>query len=98
MALANILGVRVLLGTASAQQGVEARSAAAQTRPTGIVQEFSLTAGETQWQIAPGVVTTAWAYNGTVPGPELRVQEGDTVRVTFTNNLPAPTTIHWHGV
>src|SRR5438270_2931617 len=40
----------------------------------------------------------AWAYNGTVPGPELRVTQGDRVRVTLVNHLPAATTIHWHGV
>jgi FtsP/CotA-like multicopper oxidase with cupredoxin domain len=40
----------------------------------------------------------AWTYNGTVPGPELRVTQGDRIRVTLVNHLPAPTTIHWHGV
>src|SRR5262245_6178884 len=39
-----------------------------------------------------------WTYNGTVPGPVLRVTEGDRVRVTLTNRLPVATTIHWHGV
>lgn len=41
---------------------------------------------------------TAWTYNGTIPGPELRVTEGDRVRVTLLNQLPVGTTIHWHGV
>jgi len=40
----------------------------------------------------------AWGYNGQVPGPEVRVREGDRVRVTLRNRLPVPTTIHWHGV
>ena len=40
----------------------------------------------------------AWAFNGVVPGPELRVNQGDRVRVTLVNNLPESTTIHWHGV
>ena len=39
-----------------------------------------------------------WAYNGSVPGPTLRVRLGETLRVTFTNRLPQETTIHWHGV
>ncbi|HMA35487.1 MAG TPA: multicopper oxidase family protein [Chloroflexia bacterium] len=39
-----------------------------------------------------------WTYNGTVPGPELRVTEGDRVRVTLINHLPAATSIHWHGL
>src|SRR5215472_17241048 len=40
----------------------------------------------------------AWTYDGTVPGPELRVVQGDRLRVTLVNHLPASTTIHWHGV
>jgi len=40
----------------------------------------------------------AWAYDGTVPGPELRVTQGDRVRVTLVNHLPDSTSIHWHGI
>jgi hypothetical protein len=40
----------------------------------------------------------AWTYDGSVPGPELRVRQGDRLRVTLVNHLPAATTIHWHGV
>lgn len=39
-----------------------------------------------------------WGYNGTVPGPMLRVRQGDRVHVRFTNELPEPTSIHWHGI
>ena len=39
-----------------------------------------------------------WAFNGTVPGPELRVRQGDRVRVTLVNHLPDSTSIHWHGL
>ena len=39
-----------------------------------------------------------WGFNGTVPGPELRVQQGDHVQVTLVNNLSVATTIHWHGM
>lgn len=40
----------------------------------------------------------AWTFNGSVPGPELRVTQGDRVRITLINHLPVSTTIHWHGV
>ncbi|MBI1760852.1 MAG: copper oxidase [Acidobacteria bacterium] len=40
----------------------------------------------------------AWGYNGSVPGPTIEVQEGDRVRIIFTNNLPEPTAPHWHGL
>jgi FtsP/CotA-like multicopper oxidase with cupredoxin domain len=51
-----------------------------------------------QWPILEGVSVTAYTYNGTVPGPLIRVTEGDQVRVVVKNELPDPTTIHWHGV
>lgn len=38
------------------------------------------------------------AYNGQVPGPRLEAKPGDTVRIRFTNNLPDPTNIHYHGL
>ncbi len=37
-------------------------------------------------------------YNGQVPGPRLEARPGDTVRIRFTNNLPDPTNIHYHGL
>lgn len=43
-------------------------------------------------------VVDAWGYNGSLPGPTIEVQEGDRVRIHFTNNLPEPTTPHWHGL
>jgi FtsP/CotA-like multicopper oxidase with cupredoxin domain len=42
--------------------------------------------------------TDVWAYNGTVPGPEIRVRQGDRVRINVTNGLGEETTVHWHGV
>jgi FtsP/CotA-like multicopper oxidase with cupredoxin domain len=42
--------------------------------------------------------TEVWAYDGRVPGPELRVKQGDRLRVAVTNRLPEGTTVHWHGV
>jgi FtsP/CotA-like multicopper oxidase with cupredoxin domain len=60
--------------------------------------DITLTASEFDHELMPGVVVRAWGYNGTMPGPELRVTEGDTVRVTLRNELPVPTTIHWHGL
>ncbi|MDN0073406.1 multicopper oxidase family protein [Crenobacter sp. SG2303] len=45
-----------------------------------------------------GVKTTAWAYNGQLPGPAIVAREGDSVEIVFTNRLNQPTTIHWHGM
>jgi hypothetical protein len=62
------------------------------------VKVFTLTAEPVLWTLTDGAVATAWTYNGTVPGPMIRVTEGDRVRINFTNNLPEATTIHWHGI
>jgi len=40
----------------------------------------------------------AWGYNGTTPGPTIEVNEGDHVRIIVTNELPEPTSVHWHGI
>jgi len=42
--------------------------------------------------------TAIWGYQGTVPGPTLRVARGEELRVRVINDLPEPTTVHWHGV
>ena len=45
-----------------------------------------------------GPPTAVWAYNGSIPGPTLRVRQGDTLRVRVANDLPEGTTVHWHGL
>jgi len=67
-------------------------------RPNGTVRTFDVVAAPARVSLAGGVATDVWAYNGQVPGPQLRVRLGETVRVRFTNRLPQATTIHWHGV
>lgn len=53
--------------------------------------------GTVDWGIGAG--TPVWAYNGTVPGPVLYAEVGDTLRARLTNELPdVDTTIHWHGM
>jgi FtsP/CotA-like multicopper oxidase with cupredoxin domain len=42
--------------------------------------------------------TPVWAYNKTVPGPELRVRQAEPVRVVVTNNIGEDTTVHFHGI
>jgi plastocyanin len=61
-------------------------------------KRFSLTAAITDWQVSPGKVVKAWTYNGIVPGPWIKVDPGDRVRVDLTNKLPISTDIHWHGI
>lgn len=67
-------------------------------RPNGVIRSFDVTAAPADVTFTDGRHLRVWAYEGMVPGPILRVRLGDTVRVRFTNRLPQPTTIHWHGV
>lgn len=39
-----------------------------------------------------------WGFNGVMPGPPIEVTEGDRVRIIVKNELPEPTSIHWHGL
>ena len=47
------------------------------------VKVFELTASAVQWEVTPGEFVDAYAYNGMVPGPLLRVTEGDTIRIVL---------------
>lgn len=60
--------------------------------------EFKLDARPVWWRIFGKQRLAAWAYNGITPGPQIRVRNGERVRVRFTNRLPEETTIHWHGI
>lgn len=62
------------------------------------VKVFDLDVSVIEWNILPDTQVMAYAFNGQVPGPRIRVTEGDTVRFNVTNNLPESTTVHWHGL
>jgi manganese oxidase len=62
------------------------------------VREWELVAQNKEIEVAPGVKFAAWTYNGRVPGPTLRADEGDRVRVRFVNGGSHPHTIHFHGI
>ncbi len=59
---------------------------------------YELQTRPVRWEILPGTKVTAYTYNGTVPGPEIRVPYGQRVRILVKNDLPDPTTVHWHGI
>jgi FtsP/CotA-like multicopper oxidase with cupredoxin domain len=61
-------------------------------------KEFDLTAKVTPWEVSPGHTVQAWTYNGTVPGPMIKVNDGDNVKIVLKNELPESTVIHFHGI
>ncbi len=62
------------------------------------VKVFQLIAEPVKREFAPGMVVNCWGYNGQTPGPTIEALEGDRVRILVTNNLPEPTSVHWHGI
>lgn len=62
------------------------------------VNEINLIAQETKWKLSAGKTITAWTYNGTIPGEQIRVKQGEVVKVNLKNELEEPVSIHWHGI
>ncbi|WP_309646536.1 copper resistance system multicopper oxidase [Phenylobacterium sp.] len=69
----------------------------ASTLPTVSGEDIKLTIGHTQVTI-DGKSQHAVTINGTVPGPLLRLREGQRARISVTNALNEETSIHWHGL
>src|SRR5947208_16796597 len=66
--------------------------------PDPHIVEIDLDARIAAVEVAPGVRADAWTYDGGIPGPLIRAHAGDRLIVHFTNHLPQPTTVHWHGI
>ena len=62
------------------------------------VDHFTLTVQPGQLTLGSGITVPAWTFDGTAPGPTLRVRRGDEIVVTLVNHLSFGVTIHWHGV
>ncbi|MGB1289242.1 MAG: multicopper oxidase domain-containing protein [Aggregatilineales bacterium] len=64
----------------------------------GDIKVFNLTCTEIYWEVSEGQLFPAFAYNGMVPGPEIRVTEGDRIRIIVQNDMRQSTAVHWHGL
>ncbi|HEU0013016.1 MAG TPA: copper oxidase [Longimicrobium sp.] len=67
-------------------------------RMEGSVKVFELTCAPIRWETEPGKFVEALAYNQQVPGPQIRVREGDRVRIVVRNQMEQSTAVHFHGV
>src|SRR5712692_10386364 len=69
------------------------------TLPNGqTLHEYRFVAAERSIELVPGLSYSAWTYNGRVPGPTIRVREGDHVRIQFRNAATHEHSIHFHGI
>jgi FtsP/CotA-like multicopper oxidase with cupredoxin domain len=64
----------------------------------GDVKVFDIVCQDIEWETDPGTKFPAMAYNGLVPGPEIRITEGDKIRLNVKNEMKQSTAIHFHGV
>lgn len=103
----SVVVIAMLLSfTANADTGTDRAGLAAEFRgayrtaakPAGRVHSIDLVAAESGWGLVPPFRSGAWAYNGRIPGPVIRVPLGDTLEIRLLNQLPQPTSIHWHGI
>ncbi|CTQ53021.1 Multicopper oxidase mco [Roseibium album] len=62
------------------------------------VFELEAAKGQARLYGDQGALSDLWLYNGQVPGPEIRVKQGERVKVRFTNKLDEATSVHWHGI
>jgi FtsP/CotA-like multicopper oxidase with cupredoxin domain len=61
--------------------------------------KVTLTAEQAPVRLASGQQVDAWTFNGSAPGPELRIRQGDLVQVALVNkDIGEGVTIHWHGL
>ncbi|MDE2125836.1 MAG: multicopper oxidase domain-containing protein [Armatimonadetes bacterium] len=63
-----------------------------------VVHEYDLEIVIAEHEIVPRIAFHAYAFNGQVPGPLIRVKEGDWIQVNLTNKTHDFHTIHWHGM
>ena len=61
-------------------------------------QRLHLTAARQSLVGAAHPATAVWTYNGSVPGPALRVKQGERMRIEVENGLDVDSTVHWHGI
>ena len=86
-------------GIPLAAQEMQMQSFLAPTGPQDVAKtEFTLQIGPVTVELAPNRILSTIGYNGTSPGPLLRMKEGVPVTVNVVNNTDVPETVHFHGL
>lgn len=69
------------------------------SKPTILTgKEINLATSQSNQEIISGKTLPVWTFNNSIPGPQIRVKQGETIKINLKNQLPEPVTIHWHGV
>lgn len=103
--LAGIVGIGAVTGLAGyelnskprflGQSAIQARESALAWN--GKIKSFELSARVAKVDLG-GTIASTWVYGDSLPGKTIRVNKNDRVKVSFTNELIAPTSVHWHGL
>ena len=75
-----------------------AMTALSEPKPTERAADFSLRIAPVTVELAPQVVLSTIGYNNQVPGPLLRMREGQPVTLEVVNDTDVPEYVHWHGL
>jgi manganese oxidase len=62
------------------------------------VKQFELRCTPVKQEFLPGKYMNVWGFNNNMPGPTIEVFQGDRIRIIVHNELPEPTSVHWHGL
>jgi len=81
-----------------ALMGTAASRLPAQAAPENPKADVTLRISPVEIEIAPRRTIKTIGYNGSVPGPVLRLREGQPVTVEVRNETPTPEIVHWHGL
>lgn len=98
--MGGCMGNQKLLPTSALPQGLplpKLKLLANRSTQPGVF-EAELHARPVKVALTSQLTTEFWAYNDSIPGSAIEVFEGDTVKITVKNDLPQPTTVHWHGL
>lgn len=94
---ASLLGAGMALADVLPAWAISGSGGLAKSPPCLSGTDIALTIGRNHWNI-DGEMGHAVTINETVPGPLIRLKEGQNVRLAVTNNLDEDTSIHWHGI
>jgi len=86
------------LGGAVAGAPIRTRDAQASSEPAHRMHRLSAAPGRVSILGLKRPSTAVWCYNDAVPGPLLRIRQGERARIVVENGLETPTTVHWHGL
>ena len=97
--LGSAIAIAATLAIGSTTTVIASKATNAKATAARPVKEFRLSIAEHEHEFYPGgPKIQSWAFNAQIPGPVMRVTEGDLVRVHFTNNHTSNHTLHFHGM